>query len=166
MKKIVALALACLALLGVLAGCGQKEEPVESAPPVYMGNPWSDWGTIEEAEKAVGFAYGLPTLIDDRYTVAAYRTMNNELLEVIYRWEEIEFRVRKQAGEGQDISGDYTEYDTCTQETLDGGEVTRYQNQTGEKLLISCKGYSWSVTAFDGYGQGAAPALAELILKA
>lgn len=145
MKKIL---LFCLILLVLTSGCGRQEKQT-----VSIANPWSDWDTLAEAEAAVGFPFGFPTEIGDAYTAEAFRTMNGELLEVIYSCGDSQVRVRKQKGEDQDISGDYTQYDTCTRETVEGAGVAEYRDSgsNATKLLISCKGYSWSVTAPDGF---------------
>ena len=104
MKKLIIFLLAFLILPVLLIGCG-KQQP--QAQTTFIGNPWSDWTSMEEAENAAGFSFGLPEVIADGYTAAAFRTMNNQLIEIIYRDGDSEIRVRKQAGEGQDISGDY-----------------------------------------------------------
>ena len=147
MRKLLFL-LISVALL--ICGCAQQESQSQTT---FIGNPWSDWDSVAEAEAAVGFSFGLPEVIADSYTAAAYRTMNNQLMEVIYRDGDSEIRVRKQPGEGQDISGDYNQYDTCTEEAINSGTVVHYHNSDNNALkqIISCNGYSWSVTASDGF---------------
>ena len=150
MKKRISIILSCLLLSTLFMGCGKQESQSKTT---FIGNPWSDWASLEEAEAAVGFSFGLPEVIADSYTAAAFRTMNNALLEIIYRDGDSEIRIRKQAGEGQDISGDYNQYDTCTQETIHGGTVVHYHDSDNNamKQVISCNGYSWSITASDGF---------------
>ena len=143
-----------LVLFVFLAGCAnQNPEPEPTAQTAAIGNPWSQWASLEEAENAVGFSFGLPEVISDHYTAEAYRTLNNELLEVIYRDGDFEVRVRKQKGEGQDLSGDYNQYDTCTQFPFGSGTLTNYHDSGSNALkqLISLGGYSWSLTAPNGY---------------
>ena len=154
MKKAIAVILFCLILFTFFVGCeNQKVEQLENSQITAIGNPWSDWDSIDEAETATGFTFGLPKVIADSYEAVAYRTLNNELIEVIYHDEDLEVRVRKQKGEGQDISGDYTHYDTCTEEKCLGGMVTTYQNSGDHavKQIVSYSGYSWSLTAPNGY---------------
>ena len=150
MKRTAVLILACLCAVMLWTGCRNSKEEAE---PVSIANPWSDWASMAEAETAVGFAFGLPEEIAGRYTADAFRTMNGELMEVIYRDGDTEIRVRKQKGEGQDISGDYNTYDICTEEHVAGGTVTTYQNSgsNGVKQVISCEGFSWSITAPEGF---------------
>ena len=79
--------------------------------------------------------------------------MNKEMIQVIYRSDSAEVCIRKQSGEGQDISGDYNQYETCTEIICNGITVTKYQNSQNpaRKQLLSCKGYSWSLVADKGY---------------
>lgn len=149
MRKYIAIILSFLMLSALFIGCGKQESQSQTT---FIGNPWSDWDSLQEAETAVGFPFGLPETIGN-YTAAAFRTMNNELIEIIYRDGDSEVRVRKQAGEDQDISGDYNQYDICTEETIHSGTVTHYQNSESNALkqVISYNGYSWSVTASDGF---------------
>ena len=148
MKKIMAFILSCLIVSAFFSGCGKQK-----AQTTTIGNPWSDWNSIKEAESAAGFSFGLPEVVADAYTATAFRTLNNELIEVIYHDGDSEIRVRKQKGEGQDISGDYNTYDTCTEENINGATVTTCHNSDSNvvKQLISYQGYSWSFTASNGF---------------
>ncbi len=151
MKKPVSVILVSLIILAICAGCGTQN--AGQPQTVAIANPWSDWESIKDAESAVGFSFGLPEVIADRYTAVSIRTLNNALIQVVYRDEDFEVCVRKQEGEGQDISGDYTQYETCTETSLNGGTITTYRNadDAAAKQLISYKGYSWSLVAPNGY---------------
>lgn len=154
MKKTVSVILLCLIVFYVCAGCGkQRVEQEETLPMAAIGNPWSDWDSMEEAEAAIGFSFGLPEVIAGSYTAVSIRTMNSELIQVVYRDESSEVCVRKQKGEGQDISGDYNKYETCTEEDRNGAAIMSYRNSGNNavKQLISCNGYSWSLVALDGF---------------
>lgn len=154
MKKIASIILLCLMIVGVVAGCGnQTVEQAQTSQTATIGNPWSDWASIEEAEAAVGFSFELPEVIADSYTAVAFRTLNNEMIEIIYRDEDFEICVRKQKGEGQDISGDYNQYDTSAEENVNGGTIVHHYNSDNKavKELISYQGYSWSLVAPNGY---------------
>ena len=153
MKKSAAIILLCL-IVFLFAGCGtQKAGQEDSSQLTQMGNPWTEWNSIEEAEAAVGFSVGLPEVIADSYKAAEFRTMNGQLLEIVYRDKDFEVCLRKQKGEGQDISGDYNEYETCSEESLGGGTIVSYYNSgdNAVKQVISYKGYSWSLVAPNGY---------------
>lgn len=153
MKRNAAWILLCLTFASLFTGCKNTVQKEKTAPTIAIANPWSNWDSLEEAEAAAGFSFGLPEKIADRYEAAEYRTMNRQLIEVIYRDHETEVRVRKAKGEGQDISGDYNTYDTCTEENIDGGTVTTYRNSgsNGVKQLIFCQNDSWSITAPEGF---------------
>ena len=151
MKKIISVILLCLILSAVCVGCGSQKAAQRQTTAI--ANPWSDWASIPEAESAVGFSFGLPEVIADNYSAVTVRTLNKDLMEVVYRDEAYEVCVRKQKGAGQDISGDYNQYETCTETTLNGGTIVTYHNgnTAATKQLISYQGYSWSLVAPNGY---------------
>lgn len=150
MKRLVSLMLLYVMAASFLIGCST---PKTEAQKTAIANPWLDWETLEQAEEEVGFSFGLPEIIGGSYKATAFRTMNKELMEVIYRDGDREARVRKCSGEGQDISGDHNTYDTCTEESFGEGTVATYQNSGSNSLkqVISCNGFSWSVTAPEGF---------------
>ena len=154
MKRTISILLLCCIISVIFTGCGNQTVTQEqTSQKTAIGNPWSDWDSIEEAESVVGFSFGLPEMIADSYHAVSIRTLNKELIEVVYRDEDFEVCVRKQNGEGQDISGDYNQYETCTETSLNGGTITTYRNadDAAAKQLISYKGYSWSLVAPNGY---------------
>lgn len=154
MKKIVSIILLCLMIPIIYSGCGKQTMKQEQASQITtIGNPWSDWNTIEEAESVIGFPFGLPEVIADSYNAVSIRTLNDKLIEVVYRDEDFEVCVRKQKGEGQDISGDYNKYETCAESVYNGGTITSYHNSNNNavKQIISYKSYSWSLVAPNGY---------------
>ena len=134
----------CLILITVLIfGCKAKEED-QNTENVQMGNPWKSYETLADAESASGIKLGIPETIGT-YTADTFRVLNGELLEVRYTDGENEVTVRKQAGEEQDISGDYTEYPTITVTDLEGGSVTERTDSSVSSAIISFGGYSWSI---------------------
>ena len=78
-----------LGISAIYAGCG-KQVPEQTSQTTAIGNPWTDWDSLEEAESAVGFSFGLPEVIADSYQAVSIRTLNNELIEVTYRDESFE----------------------------------------------------------------------------
>lgn len=139
------MALAVLLLLAA-AACGQKAEPTQ------LVNPWLDHETLAEACHAVGFELTVPEHIEG-YDAPIYRTMNNELIEVIFPTENNEICIRKAVGgeSGSDISGDYNDYTEHTalhndkiSGILDGVDGMGYRAnwQSGK--------YSYSLTAANG----------------
>ncbi len=119
-----------------------------------LANPWTDSDTLAAAEEAVGFSLGLPEVIADSYQAVSFRSMNGELLEVLYRDQndpDYTVCVRKQKGEDADISGNYNEYSSVTTEEVDGVTVTYKSDASNElQMLLSCGGYSYSLYAEHG----------------
>lgn len=107
MKKIIMFTLGILTILA-LAGCNKKIQ--EEEPMMQIPNPFMEYGSIGEAEKAVGFDFTVPEGINGAAEYV-YRVMNGEMMEIICRnaaGEEVA-RFRKAKG-SDDISGDYNEY--------------------------------------------------------
>lgn len=98
MKKIIFSIIAIL-LLTTLVACGQKDEPAQIA------NPWLDHETLADACTAVGYDLSVPEHIDG-YDTPIYRTLNNELIEVLFRNHDDEICIRKYAG-AEDRSQDF-----------------------------------------------------------
>ena len=59
-------------------------EEIAPAQIAQIGNPWTTWSSIEEAENVVNFEFGLPEVVAERYVAEEIQTMNNELIEVVY----------------------------------------------------------------------------------
>ena len=116
-----------------------------------MINPWTEASSMAEAEEKTGLT--LPEEISG-YKAQQIRVMNDTLLEILYVNDDTEeVLVRKQEGEGEDISGDYNVYDvTEEKETEDGkGTVISKRNDTSSLTLIFYGGYSFSMYTEDGY---------------
>lgn len=128
-------------------------EEIAPAQIAQIGNPWTTWSSIEEAENVVNFEFGLPEVVAERYVAEEIQTMNNEFIEVVYRDGEYEVCVRKQKGEGQDISGDYNEYEIYNEQETDGVVIKTYRNfdNNAIKQIVSYNGYSWVLVVPNGY---------------
>lgn len=155
MKKTTLLILMCCMIAGVFTGCStQKIEEEQTSQTTMIGNPWSNCDSIEEAEAVVGFEFGLPEMIAGNYEAVTVHTLKNELIEVVYQAGDSKVCIRKQKGEGQDISGDYNTYETSTESNHEcGAVITESYNSSNSaiKQLVSYNGYSWSLVAQDGY---------------
>ena len=165
MKKKITYILIFLALVLAVAGCGKENE--RATPTAQIGNPWSQWTSIAETENATGFSFELPEVVGEKYVADVFRTMNGELIEVVYRFEDYEVCVRKSLGEGQDISGDYNSYEICTEERYNGIAITRYHNSASSatRLTLSYQGFSWSLVAPNGFGTDSHKLFLKEILK-
>lgn len=149
MKKRILL----LFVLLLLTGCGTSEPPpeaTEAAQAVQPANPWVSHNTLAEAERAAGFPLSMPEEIGN-FRAASFRVMNGRLLEVIYRNGDSEVILRKQAGEGQDLSGVYEAFEKETvYQTGSSWIISRIWDTTILDLVDS-DGYSWSLYAPGGY---------------
>ena len=160
-------AFACL-----LTGCHAAQTPEPTPGNVAIGNPWSDWGSLKEAETAAGFSLEIPETVAD-YTAVGYRTMNGaaKLLEVIYTDGGRKVTVRKAEGEGQDISGVYGHDVTETREWKNGQTLTvcRETETAGEgdslSIQIAHGGASWSLFAPDGLSEAACDAFLAAVFE-
>ena len=165
MKKIMMLMLVCL----LIGGCSEKTAPVETTVPateavLQLGNPWKSYDTLAEAEAASGLTFPLEETVAGSYIAEAFRVMNGQLLEVVYRDDEFEVTVRMEAGEDQDLSGVYETFEKT--ETFEEETYTithKYTANGGILQLISKDGYSYSLYAPIHYwGDSAADFLAFL----
>lgn len=140
----------------LLAGCSSvaqiPETTEETAPMLQMGNPWKDYPSLEAAEAACGLDFPLEDVVEGSYQAETYRVMNGELLEVTYRDDSFEVTVRMQAGEGQDLSGVYEEFEKITTYEMDTHTIINKKIKDGGILqLISKDGYSYSFYAPNHY---------------
>lgn len=119
MKKIL-FSIFTIFLLTAAVACGQKDKPAQ------LANPWLDHETLVEACSAVGFDLTVPEHIEG-YDAPLYRTLNNEIIEVIYSAKDDEICIRKYAGiedrsrdfggiEAYPRGGYATEVDNCYHE--------------------------------------------------
>ena len=152
MKRIMLILMLCL----LLAGCGSvaqiPETTEETAPMLQMGNPWKDYASLKEAEAACGLDFPLEDVVADSYKAESYRVMNGELLEVTYRDYSFEVTVRMKAGEDDDISGVYEEFENITTFETDTHTIINKKIKDGGILqLISKDGCSYSFYAPSHY---------------
>ena len=152
MKNALMILMVCLLLAG--CGCAAQipETTEETAPMLQLANPWKDYPSLEEAEAACGLDFPLEDVVADSYKAESYRVMNDELLEVTYRDDTFEVTVRMQAGEGQDLSGVYAEFENIsTYETENHTLINKKIKDAGILQLISKDGYSYSFYAPNHY---------------
>ena len=145
-------------LIGLLlCGCGSPSDPVETMisatePKLQLANPWKDYTSLEAAEAACGLDFPLNDVVADSYHAETYRVMNGELLEVTYKDGIFEVTVRMQAGEGQDLSGVYAEFENVSTTETETYTITNKQiKSVGIVQLVSKDGYSYSFYAPNHY---------------
>lgn len=167
MKKIIAWSL-CAAISLSLTACAGKEQ--SSTPPqqepasqtVQLANPFRDFETMEEAGEAAGFAMELP-VTPDWVLETAFRTMNTQMLEVIYRGEHDEIRIRKAPG-SEDISGIQSAYSESSEISV-GDRTVSCQGEDGLVYAATWQdgGYSYAMTFEAGMEQADAAAMIEAV---
>ena len=125
----------------VKADRGESEESM-----IGMPNPYTDHGTLKEAEEDAGFKIQIPDEIRGVKAVA-FRNLGTEMLEVIYYDGDAEVaRVRKGTG-AEDISGDYNVYEIEEAVDVTGTQVTLKGSADGYALAVWNEGgYAYAVS--------------------
>ena len=125
----------------VKADRGESEESM-----IGMPNPYTDHGTLKEAEEDAGFKIQIPDEIRGVKAVA-FRNLGTEMLEVIYYDGDAEVaRVRKGTG-ADDISGDYNVYEIEEAADVTGTQVTLKGSADGYALAVWNEGgYAYAVS--------------------
>ena len=140
----------------LLTGCAKESASVENSVPTtdvvtHLANPWKDYASLAEAEAACGLTFPMPETVAGSYVAESFRVMNGQLLEVKYRDGDFPVTVRMQAGEGQDLSGVYGEFENVQTVEVDGATITGMTIEGGIVQLISKDGYSYSLYAPNHY---------------
>lgn len=86
-----------------------------------MPNSFTEYKTIDEAKKAVGFKAVTPASLPEGYKFDSVSVMGSDFLQVFYKNEDKEILYRVAVG-NEDISGDYNTYKKT--ESLKAGEYT------------------------------------------
>jgi hypothetical protein len=138
----------------------------DQGPAAAEGNPFADYSSLAEAETAAGFAVSAPESVGDS-RASEYRVMDGVMIEVIYRNADGEetLRVRKEkleAGEQtEDISGDYTEYDTTKTREENGVTYTLSGNgDTISKVIWTDGDYAYAIDCAEPLSESGAMRLA------
>ena len=104
----------CAALSLSCAACAsgnndKSDQPgnEESGENMQIPNPFVEYATLKDAEKAAGFVISVPENIDGK-EISRIEVMDGKMIQVRYG-DDLEICIRKQAGD-EDISGDYNEY--------------------------------------------------------
>ena len=140
----------------MLTGCGQTDvnketSDVQEEGQVTIANPFHDFDTLEEACASSGLQMNLPSTIG-KYTMSIYRSIPEELLEIIYlNGEDDMLKVRKSLGE-EDNSGNF---DAETYETTvyDHGDLKLNVSSKDDLIYVAywiADGESYSMTADTG----------------
>ena len=144
-KKVFSLGL-CTVMAVSLAACGNNDEKTnDDSDNVQIPNPFTEYQTLEEAEKDAGFLISLPEVIEGFDSRRFYLDKDSGLLEVIYENGDETITFRKSNGEG-DISGNYNEFSEQNDVDGDGITVTVKGNDGKVNLATWSKdGYAYSI---------------------
>ena len=146
----------------VQSGAGTNEAADTSELVQYV-NPFAEYDTLEEAERAVGFDITVPDSYGD-YSELSYMVVGGEMLEVQYydAGENRGMYIRKAPG-SEDISGDFNQYDDIREIQVGGNTVT-IKGSGGEfSLALWISGdYSYAASVSSGISENA---LKEIIEK-
>ncbi len=117
---------------------------------VEIANPVTEYDSLMEAQKAVGFEFNVPTDINS-IPMGSVMVYSGTMIEVNYtEGDELLYSVRKEK-EIDDISGDYNTYSLEETVAVDGSDVTIKGDQDLFYLAIwNCDGYSYSLTSDKG----------------
>lgn len=118
----------------------------ESQGLIGMSNPFTDNATLEEAEKNAGFSIQVPDKISG-VSAAAFRNLDQKMLEVIYYNGEQEVARIRKSQENADNSGNYVGYSEIKNEKVGGMDVSLKGNEGKVALAIWSNGaYSYSIS--------------------
>jgi len=106
MRKMTALLLAVMMVLG-LAACGQKKEAPEEET-AQIPNPMTEHETMAEAAEAAGFEMTVPETVEG-YGDRIIQDISGEMIQVVFLDGDDRLTLRKAEGD-EDISGDYNNY--------------------------------------------------------
>lgn len=148
MKKFIAVLVGAVITMSAMPMAFAAETTAVNDTIIGMPNPFIDYDTLEEAEKAVGFEINVPESIDG-YSEKLISVMDGKMIQVVFVEGDKQICIRKEKG-NDDISGDYTKYADKKMTDVDGVTITlkggngKYGNATW-----TADGYSYSIGAYD-----------------
>ena len=148
MKKFIAVLVGAVITMSAMPMAFAAETTAVNDTIIGMPNPFVDYDSLKEAEKAVGFEINAPESIDG-YSEKLISVMDGKMIQVIYINGDKQICIRKEKG-NEDISGDYTKYAEKKITDIDGVTITlkggngKYGNATW-----TADGYSYSIGAYD-----------------
>ena len=152
---IMALSATAFAATPVTTASGNEETPL-----IGMPNPWTDYDSLAEAEKAAGFTVAVPEKIDGFDEVSYRYCKDTGLLEVIFNKGDSEIRFLKGIG-SDDVSGDYTLYTEVSTLNINGSSVITKGSDGKIQLVVwNGNGYTYSVYVSTGISSDAMAKLA------
>ena len=134
-----AVAILSIVMLSMIAT--QKLSPATSVPldppPVEVVNPIVDTSDIDSLKELLNFTLHTPSKLPDGYIVEKASAIDGTLAQIIYTNETDSINFRSAEG-SDDISGDYTKYETTIKVIESGQEVTLKSVDTGIQVVTWC----------------------------
>jgi hypothetical protein len=103
-----------------------------------MPNPLVEYNTLDEARKAVGFEFGIPSVLPDGYKTDKFIVISNDLAEIFLIKDSNKILYRTAKGKN-DISGDYNTYTKVNTIKHDNVEITTKGSENAIKLATWSK---------------------------
>lgn len=107
-------------------------------------NPLTEYKTVSEAEKAVGFKALFPNRLPQGYKNTYIGTIGSETLQMFFEKDGSELVYRMAKGTG-DISGDYNVYNETEKITVGGAEITYKANGETSCAIWEKDGFAFSL---------------------
>lgn len=135
---------------------------VDNTGIVGIPNPFIEYKSLEEAEKAVGIKLNIPEELDG-YKIDSISSMDGVMLQVIYSNGTDSIFVRKMQGNAS-ISGDYNVYDNSVDFYV-GGKNVSFKGNNGaiSNAEWNKNGYSYSLYSENGASYETMKAFAEVV---
>ena len=140
---------------------GQKIQ-IKTEEQTQIPNPFVNYDTIEEAQKAVGFSMQLPTQVSG-YNKDVISVMDGKMLQITYRKRDAEICIRKAAGK-DDISGVYENYAKNEKATIGSAQAELRGDGTKVYVAVWTSGsYTYAVYASAGMTNAEMTALVQQV---
>lgn len=150
MKKLVTAALC--ALLVSSAPVFTVESFASEGKPNFIAqlpNPFTEYTTIEDAEKNAGFKITLPKSIPEGFKEEVIQAIEGDLIDVIYKSTDNELRIRKCLGI-EDCSGNYLDYNQMVKVKInDNDAILKCKNGKAYVAVWNDGTYSYSISVND-----------------
>ena len=122
---------------------------------MQIANPFVDCESLDAAAEIAGFAISVPENVEG-YPNRAVQAIRNDLIQVFFATGDMaqsdtEYILLRKGVGSEDISGDYNEYTSVTEQEVDGKTVTLKGDGSIIYLATWTDGdYSYSVSFSDG----------------
>lgn len=173
MKKRITIAISAVLTLSLTA-CEQPAiQPVSQDSPsdshveipnyVEIPNPFTTHDTLAEAEVSVGFSLSAPDNLEEGDT-RTIMTIQDGMLEVVYKNADDETTTIRKAAGTDDISGDYNTYPEETTTSVNGHTVTmKGKDGKVHTAIWTDEAYTYAITSDTGIEPDDAAELAEIV---